>query len=37
MPAETARQAIILAALEAGVSINDDEDVAEAAVVNPPA
>ncbi|MFW8605094.1 DUF982 domain-containing protein [Rhizobium leguminosarum] len=32
MPAETVRQAFILAALEAGVSINDDEDGAEAAV-----
>ncbi|MBB4572629.1 hypothetical protein GGI59_000337 [Rhizobium lentis] len=26
MPAETVRQAFILAALEAGVPINDDED-----------
>jgi len=36
MPAETVRQAFILAALEAGVSLHDDEDGAEAAVVNPP-
>ncbi|WP_246700681.1 DUF982 domain-containing protein [Rhizobium sp. PEPV16] len=36
MPAETVRQAFILAALEAGVPLHDDEDGAEAAVVNPP-
>jgi hypothetical protein len=36
MPAETVRQAFILAALEAGVAINDDgEDVAGSSVVNP--
>ncbi|MBB3160095.1 hypothetical protein FHS25_000527 [Rhizobium laguerreae] len=35
MPAETVRQAFILAALEAGVTINDDEDGAEASALNP--
>ncbi|WP_222282755.1 DUF982 domain-containing protein [Rhizobium leguminosarum] len=35
MPAETVRQAFILAALEAGVPLHDDEDGSEAAV-NPP-
>ncbi|QND13650.1 DUF982 domain-containing protein [Rhizobium leguminosarum bv. trifolii] len=36
MPAETVRQAFILAALEAGVAINDDgEDGAGSSVVNP--
>ncbi|WP_222336154.1 DUF982 domain-containing protein [Rhizobium leguminosarum] len=35
MPAETVRQAFILAALEAGATINDDEDGAEASALNP--
>jgi hypothetical protein len=36
MPAETVRQAFILAALEAGVVINDDdEDGAGSSVLNP--
>ncbi|MBA5804251.1 DUF982 domain-containing protein [Rhizobium sp. WYCCWR 11290] len=36
MPAETVRQAFILAALEAGVAINDDdEDEAGSSVLNP--
>ncbi|MDV4179925.1 DUF982 domain-containing protein [Rhizobium brockwellii] len=36
MPAETVRQAFILAALEAGVAINDDdEDGPGSSVVNP--
>lgn len=36
MPAETVRQAFILAALEAGLSINDDDDDgAGSSVLNP--
>jgi hypothetical protein len=35
MPAETVRQAFILAALEAGVKINDHEDGAGSSVLNP--
>jgi len=36
MPAETVRQAFILAALEAGLSIHDDdEDEAGSSVLNP--
>ncbi|MGO6673547.1 DUF982 domain-containing protein [Rhizobium leguminosarum] len=36
MPAETVRQAFILAALEAGVAINDDDEDGSEAAVNPP-
>ncbi|MDR9781393.1 DUF982 domain-containing protein [Rhizobium redzepovicii] len=36
MPAETVRQAFILAALEAGVPIADDENGAASSVSNPP-
>ncbi|WP_245423916.1 MULTISPECIES: DUF982 domain-containing protein [unclassified Rhizobium] len=36
MPAETVRQAFILAALEAGVAITDDENGSGGSVSNPP-
>ncbi|WP_245292975.1 DUF982 domain-containing protein [Rhizobium acidisoli] len=36
MPAETVRQAFILAALEAGVAITDDENRSEGSVSTPP-
>ncbi|WP_313140147.1 DUF982 domain-containing protein [Rhizobium croatiense] len=36
MPAETVRQAFILAALEAGVPINDDEDGGGISALSPP-
>ncbi|UVD59140.1 DUF982 domain-containing protein [Rhizobium sp. Pop5] len=36
MPAETVRQAFILAALEAGVAVNEEEDGAGASASTPP-
>ncbi|WP_245441484.1 DUF982 domain-containing protein [Rhizobium vallis] len=36
MPAETVRQAFILAALEAGLSIHDDDEGPPSSVSNPP-